>query len=114
MKKPTRRRWNNAKSAHVGYWTGKGRSSREIAEILADGTTSHTIRRQWYNWHLPSHGKAQKLVFVNVPMSYQDRLVINRRALRIGISPEEFIRRVALCAAKDDLYQAVTDGRFSK
>ncbi len=114
MKAPKRKRWNNAKSAHVGFWTGKGRSSREIAEILADGTTSHTIRRQWYNWRLPSHGRAQKLVFINVPMSYQERRLISRRALRIGIPPEEFIRRVVISAAQDDLYQAVTDGRFSK
>ena len=114
MKKPKRKRWSQSKAAHVGFWTGKGRSSREIAEILADGPTGHTIRRQWYNWRLPSHGRAQKLVFFNVPMSYHDRRVINRRAKKIGIPPEEFIRRVSLCAAMDDLYQAVTDGRFTK
>lgn len=114
MKPVKRKRWSNAKAAHVGFWTGKGRSSREIAEILADGTSGHTIRRQWYLWRLPSHGRAQKLVFVNVPMSYQDRQAINRRAKRMGITPEEFIRRVSLCAALDDLYQAVTDGRFGK
>lgn len=110
-------RWSVAKCAHVAFWTGKGRSSQEIADILADGTLSATIRHQWYHWKLPiyrSRREKQAVAQVNVPMSYHDRLAISRAAKKVGIEPEEFLRRISLCAAGGDLYQAITAGRYDK
>lgn len=105
-----RQRWPNSKVALIGFWVGKGRSSREIAELLNDGTLAGTIRRLGYRWNLPRHGRAQKHVHVSVPMAYIQRGVINRRAKRLGLEPEAFIRNVAFRVAQDDLYHAVMDG----
>jgi len=105
-----RQKWPNSKVATIGFWVGKGRSSREIAELLNDGTLAGTIRRLGYRWNLPRHGRAQKMVHLSVPASYRQRGVINRRAKHLGLTPERFILDVAFRVAQDDLYHAVMDG----
>lgn len=113
MKKPKNtpvKKWTAKKIGQIGFWTGKGRSSREIAEILGDGTDPATIRAVWYRWALPRRSRAQKAVFVTLPMSYAQRHRINARAKRLNMLPEKFILDVADRAAKDDLYRAIVDG----
>ncbi len=105
-----REKWPNSKVATIGFWMGRGRSSREIAELLADGTLDGTIRGLCSRWNLPRHGRAHRAVHVSVPMSCAQRDVINRRAKRLGMAPEAFIQRVAFRVAQDDLYTAVMDG----
>ncbi|WP_041594772.1 hypothetical protein [Brucella microti] len=104
------KKWSTKKVGQIGFWTGRGRSSREIAEILGDGTHPATIRAVWYRWALPRRSKAQKAVYVTIPMSYAQRHRINKRAMRLGLAPERFILDVAYRAAQDDLYHAIVDG----
>jgi len=82
-------RWNNAKAAKIAYLTGLGRTSTAIAEELGDGT-----RQQ---------------IPVPVPLTAGQRAQVKKHAQRLGITPEEWLRRVAAAAIKDDLYAAVVD-----
>jgi len=109
-KRKTPQKWTARKIGQIGFWTGRGRSSREIAEILDDGTDPATIRAVWYRWHLPRRSRAQKAVYVTIPMSYEQRHRINKRAKRLNIPPEKFILDTAYHAAKGDLYRAIVDG----
>ncbi|MCV9906665.1 hypothetical protein OIV19_03420 [Brucella sp. HL-2] len=114
MKTPKRtpvKKWSSKKIGQIAFWTGRGRSSKEIAEILGDKTNPATIRAVWYRWGLPRRSRAQKSAFITFPVSYNERLIINRRAKRLNVAPEDFIRRVSFYAAKDDLYHAIVDGR---
>ena len=107
-------RRTNAWAANVGYLTGRGFQSPEIASVLHDGTSSDTVRRMWKLWGLARLGKAARAVHVPVRLSAHERRVLAQRASRKGISAEEWLRRLAVCAIADDLYNAVTDGRFDR
>lgn len=106
-------RWTNAKSALVAYLTGKGHTSVQIAEMLNDGTRPETIRRMWKLWELPldSTGGRHRAT-VPVPLFAHERVALAILAKKVGVSPEEFLRRISICVISDDLYGAVTDGRF--
>jgi len=106
-------RWTNAKSALVAYLTGKGHTSVQIAEMLGDGTRPETIRRMWKLWALPvdSTGGRHRAT-VPVPLFAHERVALAIHAKKIGVSPEEFLRRISVCVISDSLYHAVTDGRF--
>lgn len=106
-------RWTNAKAGIVGFMTGQGRTSVAIAEMIADGTNAATIRALWKKWGLPidkSGGRRRG----NVPVSLtiHQRKLLSKRAKQINIMPEEYLRRIVVCAIEDDLYGAVTDGKF--
>jgi len=108
-------RWTNAKSAFVAYLTGKGRTAPQIAAELADGTIPETIRGMWRRWGLPMEtARGRTYCAVGIWLSKSERSVLGNRALARGISPEEYLRRIAVCAVADDLYDAVTDGRFDQ
>lgn len=105
--------WSNAKCAHVAYLTGRGYLSHEIEKILNDGTIAATIRGQWRRWGLPIPEKGGKRCYIlPVVLTLGTRTKLSARARKVGISPDEWIRRVLLSAIDDDLYVAVTDGRF--
>lgn len=106
-------RWTNAKAAYVAYLTGKGVPSSEIAKTLNDGVRPETIRAMWRRWRLPMPpAGARHAATVSVNLYADERGLLARRARTLGIAPEEYLRRVAICAVTDDLYAAVTDGRF--
>jgi hypothetical protein len=49
-------------------------------------------------------------VLVTIPAHQRAKLV--RLAKREGLTPEEWVRRVAGAALADDLYGVITDGKF--
>lgn len=106
-------RWTNAKAALVAYWTAKGHTSVRIAEMLGDGTRPETIRRMWRLWVLPldSTGGRHRAT-VPVPLFTHERVALATHAKKIGLEPEEYLRRISICVISDNLYSAVTDGRF--
>ncbi len=107
-------RWSNAKAAHVAYLTGKGASSTEIANILNDGVHSATIRAMWRRWRLPmTPTGGRHVATVPVPLMARERTLLTQRAKKLSIAPEEYLRRISVCALSDDLYAAVTDGRYN-
>lgn len=103
--------FSNEKAARIGYLTGRGLDSIKIALDLNDDTTPATVRRMWKHWGLVE-GTGRAVVEVPVPLEAAHRRKLERQANILGIEPSEFIRRIAICAVEDDLYQAVTDGRF--
>lgn len=106
-------RWTNAKSAHVAYLTGKGVPATEIAKMLNDGVHPATIRAMWRRWRLPmAPTGGRHIATVPVSLVAHERHLLTQRAKKLKIAPEEYLRRIAICAVSDDLYAAVTDGRF--
>lgn len=105
--------WSNAKCALVGYLTGRGYTSGEIARILHDGTSKDTVRGQWRRWSLPLPEVAgQRVSVLPVALGRGPRHKLTKRARQVGIAPDEFLRRIIVCVLDDDLYQAVVDDRF--
>ena len=103
-------RWNNAKAAKIAYLTGLGRTSTAIAEELGDGTMPETIRAMWRRWRIGYDGKGtRRQIPVPVPLTAGERSQVNKHARKLGITPEEWLRRVAAAAIKDDLDSAVVD-----
>lgn len=102
-------RWTNAKAATVGFWLGQHKSSVDVALILRDGTSAATIRALIRKWRLPMEEARRGFLVEVTPYK---RKLLNRQAEKLGITPEEFLRRVCDCVIGDKLYEAVTDGRF--
>lgn len=108
-------RRTNAWAAMVGFLTGRGYMSTEIERILRDGTSSDTVRRMWKLWALPMHETGgRRKVSVPVELNVRERMLLASHARRLGISPHEFLRRIATCALTDNLYDAITDGKFDQ
>lgn len=103
------RPWSRRKVALVGFYSGQGKSSEQIAWAIADGTSSHSIRRQWRRWELPFVRQPGGAPVVFVPV----RLNVKLRARLVGLaetrklSPEEWLRRIVAAAIKDDLFEAI-------
>jgi hypothetical protein len=107
--------WTNAKAGYVGFLTGRGYTSPEIEKILADGTSRETVRGMWRRWGLPlPETGGRRCAVLPVALSVDARRRLGIRAKKVGITPEEWIRRILISAVDDDLYDAVTDGRFDK
>lgn len=108
-------RWTNAKSGFVGYLTGRGYTSGEIERILNDGTSMHTVRGMWRRWGLPlteTGGRRSFVVPVSLGRSARSKLA--KSAKKVGITPDEFLRRIIVSVVDDDLYKAVVDDRFDE
>ncbi|WP_378952158.1 hypothetical protein [Mesorhizobium sp. ANAO-SY3R2] len=106
-------RWTNAKAALIGFRTGQGHTAVAIAEMLADGTSSDSIRCMWRKWRLPiDRTGGRQRGQVPVILTAHQRKLLAKHARRLGLNPEEYLRRVASVAIEDNLYAAVTDGKF--
>lgn len=103
-------RYSNAKCGHIGFHVARGRSSVEVSEILADGTSSATLRHLVKLWRLP--GGFEKRGYAFVQLSSHKRRLLREQSEELGIEPEEFLRRIAECVIGDRLYSAVVDGRY--
>lgn len=105
-------RWTNAKAGHVGFNLGMAKSTVEVSKILADGTSPETIRSIAKKWRLPLHKirKGKRGVLVQISPIHGRKL--DEQAAKLGISSEEFARRILECSVSDNLYGAITDGRF--
>jgi hypothetical protein len=104
-------RRTNAWAGMIGYLTGRGFASVKIAAVLGDGTTPETVRGVWRRWGL-TNGRERANAVVPIEISQAETGLLQKRADALGISPDEWLRRVASCAIRDDLYDAVTDGKF--
>lgn len=101
------RRWSSRKIALVAYWRSLGWSSKMIARELADGTSDASIRHQVHRWRLPGAVRGQRAMFC--VMSHAGAAEVVKAARKQGLTPAEFIGKVAECAARGDLYRAIVD-----
>lgn len=102
-------RWSNRKALRVGYLTGRGMQSHEIAAALADGTTAATIRRMWYLARLEKVGRNRNTVPVAIELTSYQRKALGILASAMNLTAEEWLRRIAAAAIKDDMYNAIVD-----
>lgn len=106
-------RWTVAKGAYIGFLTGLGMSSREIERRMGDGTSSATVRLMWRKWGLPRDeigGPRHRRFFID--LTFTERAKLLRQAERRGLTAEEYIRRMIVCAIGDDMYDAIVDREF--
>jgi hypothetical protein len=99
---PVRASLGYAKAGKVGYLTGLGRTSDAIATELADGTHPSTVRSLWTLWGIGGRRKAG--VLVPLTLSTYEARTLQARATDRGMTPEEWIRRVAAAAIRDEIY----------
>lgn len=101
-------RWTVEQAAKAMYALGQGKSAQEIASSLGEGVTAGAVRQFAYRNELKSNSK----FVANIQLAHPERRQLAKRAKALGIASEEYLRRIAVCAIEDDLYVAVTDGRF--
>lgn len=100
-------RWTNTKAFLIGFLTGRGYSSEQIADQLGDGTSSATIRTMWAKWQVKGVRQTDE-VAVMVPMTAMARAHLYARAAQNNLSIEEYSRRLLICASMPrDLYSAI-------
>jgi len=107
-------RWTNAKAGLIGFLTGRGYSSRAIADVLDDGTSPESVRSLQQKWSLHSAGYSGDEVMIVVPLSGQQRSRLHAWAMRRGMSIEEYARRILICSSMPtDMYDAIVpEGQF--
>lgn len=103
-------RWSNAKCAHIAYHVAMGASSYELSAILADGTSPETLRSTVKKWRLPTG--FEKRSYSLVYLSSHKRRLLKEQAAKLGIDPEEMLKRICECAIGDELYSAIVDDRY--
>ncbi len=107
------RRWPNAKVALVAYLLGQGYNSTVIAKKLDDDTSPAVVRQMGRYWGLTGGPTGKRgSTALSIRLDARVRAKLERQAGDIGIPPDEFVRRIAVCAINDQMYQAITDGAF--
>lgn len=100
--------WN----IQLGFYHGRGLSSVAIAQQLGDGTGPATVRTMIQGASLPSPGA--RMTCIPVDFECWQRDAIASKAAEIGITINELLWRMSVSGlVLDDLYDAVTDGRYS-
>lgn len=100
--------WN----IRLGFHHGQGLSSVKIAELLGDGTGPETVRTMIQGANLPTAGRRR----VWIPLNFEswERDILQRHADERRIDLHDLLyRMVASGLVLDDLYDAVTDGRYA-
>jgi hypothetical protein len=106
-------RWSTAKAYLVGRLTGLGYSAPQICERLGDGTLPGTVTKMWGHYG-DSGVRPSDEVGLMVTLTHMQRSAIFKRAQQHGLSMEEYVRRIAICASMpSDLYDAIVpDDQF--
>lgn len=95
----------------IGFLHGRGVGSTDIAAKLADGTHPATVRGVIKKAGLLPEKPRQ--VVVPLEMQSWQRDAVAAKAAELGIDMDALIMRVVESAiVLDDLYDAVTDGRY--
>lgn len=103
-------RWPNTKAIKVGWLSGRGNQSPDIARILNDGTTPETIRLMLQRAQLEVFGRGRYVVYVPVRLTRYERTVLGRLAEARGLTIEQWMHDIVVHAGiPQDLYDAVVD-----
>jgi len=105
-------KWSSFKVARIGYLLGQGYNSVAIAKKLDDTTTPDVIRNMVRYWGLSQPKGRGASTSVTIHLDAKVRAKLERQSSELGVPPSEFVRRIAVCAINDQMYQAVTDGAF--
>ncbi|HTN61822.1 MAG TPA: hypothetical protein VL147_09730 [Devosia sp.] len=104
-------RRSNLWAVRLGFHLGQGYSSTDVARMLMDGTSPATVRGQARRAGILPEVSFEAVLPIHLPSWQRD--IIARHAAERGLSPAEIIGHVLESALVfDDLYDAVTDGRY--
>lgn len=85
----------------------KGWSSEQMARELGDGTTAASIRHQLKRWKLPLVTRGKRNLMCSMSARGAAQVVVAAR--KAGLTPAQWIGKVAECAARGDLFNAIVD-----
>ncbi|MGB3338708.1 MAG: hypothetical protein WBA73_16155 [Devosia sp.] len=104
-------RRSNLWAVRVGFWFGRGHSATSVAAIVGEGTSAGTVAGQVRRAGLLEDAYRGTVIPFELP-SWQ-RNIIAEQATRRGLSMQQIIHQVLESTlVLDDLYNAVTDGRY--
>lgn len=106
-RKPFHPEWPARKVATVTALAILGHSSAEIARILGDGTTSHSIRHQIARWGIFDRATGDTKRRVAVRMHWKAIIKARDLAEQMGIPLEVWAGRIVEFAARDGMYDAI-------
>lgn len=102
---------SNLWAIRLGFWAGQGCSSVDIARLLEDGTGPATVRTMIQRAELPLVGEKKVVVPIILPTWQRD--ILAKHARKHEIELIEYCTRLIYDAGiADDLYIALTDGRY--
>lgn len=102
--------WPNTKAIKVGWLSGRGNQSTDIAAILNDGTSPETIRLMLQRAELEAIGRNRNVVYVPVRLTAYERRYLGRIAAKRGMILDQWMRDIVVHAGiPNDLYDAVVD-----
>ncbi len=105
-------RRSNLWAVRLGYWLGRGHSAKDVAAILGEGTSEGTVKGQARKAGIRPARPRMLTVPVEMPSWHRD--IIVRHAAHRGLTLQEIIAHVLeTTLVIDDLYDAVTDGRYA-
>ncbi|WP_198032773.1 hypothetical protein [Mesorhizobium sp. L48C026A00] len=92
-------------------WHRSVRTSGEIERILRDGNSNPHDPRSVaaMGAAAASGGEWQSFSILPVPLPVGPRTKLTKQAKKVGITPEQFLRRIIVCVLDDDLYETVDD-----
>jgi hypothetical protein len=104
-------RRSNLWAIRVGYWLGRGYSAKEAAQKVGEATSAGTVAGQARRAGVLPAKSRTPIIPVELPSWQRD--IIAEQAARRGLSLQQIIHQVLESTlVLDDLYDAVTDGRY--
>ena len=86
----------NPWAGRLGYLTGLGRSSVQIAEEMGDGLHPAFVRTCWGRWDIrPAE------IHAMVPLTRMERVQLVWRAGKAGGTPEQWLQQIVKAAITD-------------
>lgn len=101
----------NIWAVRVGYWWGRGYSAKVVAEFVGEDTTEATVKGMVRSAGVMPETPRHPIIPIELPSWQRD--IIARHAAARGLTLHEIIGQVIESTlVLDDLYDAVTDGRY--
>lgn len=104
---PFEPRWSNTKALTIGFMAGQGYSTPQIARALNDGTIYETIGALLRRAGI--RRKQGKHIALPVQLQQHEFALLQQRAAAEGLAPDEWLRKTASAAIRDDLFRAIVD-----
>ena len=101
----------NARAGLVGFMHGRGFMATEIARALGNQVGAESVRGWIKAWGLPARLPRQTAF---VPVTAFCRQKLRAEAERRNMSVFDLASAIVGAAVRDDLYSAVTDGRYDR
>lgn len=110
--RPLARR-SNIWAARIGFLLGRGNAPKKVAELLGENTTEGTVKG--IARRIQERPTRPRVACISFELPSWQRDQLNRHAEHHSIPLDELVRRALESALiLDDLYGAITDGRYDE